>query len=253
MTQALDKSSETPLYLQLSDCIIEKIQKGEILVDRMIPSERALMSQYDVSRATVRQALDRLAQMGYLRKQHGKGSFITLPGVRSNLGSFADFAQEMQAVGKSGTTEVLFFRIILCGPELAGILRLASGKDYVFKLIRLNLADGEPMLLETTYLPYWAFEGLNKEDIQKAPLNEIITVWYRKPVTRSEESYEIASLTGEEAATLRAAAGDPAMLKKRLSFSGEQVIEYTQSLSPQNRLVFRVVIQKGKDEKHPKS
>lgn len=245
----LDKQGATPLYVQLSDYLIDEIQRGDLVVNAMIPSERNLMTQFDLSRATVRQALDRIEKMGYLRKVHGKGSFITLPGIMNNIGSYTDFVEEMRAMGRRGTTEVLFFRIILCTPKLAAILGLAADKDYVFKFIRLHCADKEPVLLETTYLPYGLFEGLDKADIAKAPLTEVLTVWYRKPITSSQESYQVTSLDQEEAALLAATPGDPAMHKQRVSFCGEQAIEYSSCISPKNRLVFHVLIQNGLEKR----
>ncbi len=238
-----DKVSDIPLYKQLADGIIKAIQSGELPINSMIPSERTLMETYDISRSTVRQAFDRLTKLGYLRKEHGRGSFIEMPCIEHQLGSFVDFKKEMNMLGKEAETKVLFFRIILCYPWLAPILRLTA-KDYVFKFVRLHLADGEPLLLETTYLPYSRFEGLIRQDLERDSLHEIISTWYRTPITRSVESFEIYHLTPNEAEQLQCCPEDPAICKKRISFFGDIVVEHTVSITPNNRLIFRTVMEK---------
>ena len=239
----LDKNSEVPLYRQLADGIVRSVQAGELQINSMIPSERTFMEIYDISRATVRQAFDRLAKLGYLPREHGRGSFIELPGSSCQLGTFVDFKEEMNAVGREAETRILFFRIIRCYPQLAPVLALTE-KDYVYKFIRLHLADGEPLLLETTYLPYSRFEGFTRQDIEKASLHEIISMWYRTPITRAVESFEICCLSDEEAKELRCGEKAPALRKKRISFFGDEIVEHTISVTPENRLIFKVVTQK---------
>lgn len=236
----LDRDSSVPLYLQLSEGFVGEIQAGSMPLNAMIPPERTLMKEHDVSRATVRQALDRLAALGYLRKEHGRGNFISMPGASSSPGSFYDFAEEMQAVGQTGKTEIVFFRIVQCYPDLASILGLTS-KDYVYKFIRLHFADNVPVLLETTYLPYAIFESLSRGDLQKASLKEIITVWFRKAITQTEESFGLVVLESGQASLLGAATGESALQRHRVSFCNDQAIEYTISLAVSKGIVFRTV------------
>ena len=63
---------DKPLYIQLSDKLIKKIQ-DELEVGDLLPSERKLTKLYDVSRTTVRLALNYLENRGYVSIQHGKG------------------------------------------------------------------------------------------------------------------------------------------------------------------------------------
>ena len=63
--KVIDKGSKIPLYLQLMDILIDKINKGLKENDRLL-SEREICDIYDVSRTTVRQALDELERDGYI-------------------------------------------------------------------------------------------------------------------------------------------------------------------------------------------
>ncbi len=72
----INKFSSVPLYLQLKDLIIKKIENNEFPANSQIPSEQDLCQMYDISRPTVRQAVSELTNSGYLYKEKGKGTFV---------------------------------------------------------------------------------------------------------------------------------------------------------------------------------
>lgn len=72
----INKYSSIPLYIQLKDLIIKKIENNEYLPNTQIPSEQDLCEIYDISRPTVRQAVSELTSSGYLYKEKGKGTFV---------------------------------------------------------------------------------------------------------------------------------------------------------------------------------
>ncbi len=72
----INKFSSVPLYLQLKDLIVKKIESNEYAPDTQIPSEQDLCQLYDISRPTVRQAITELTNSGYLYKEKGKGTFV---------------------------------------------------------------------------------------------------------------------------------------------------------------------------------
>jgi len=73
----LEKKSPIPLYYQLSEHIKDQIESGLIACGDKLPSETEMIQQYDVARMTIRDALARLVNIGYLTKEHGRGTFCT--------------------------------------------------------------------------------------------------------------------------------------------------------------------------------
>ena len=63
-------------YLKVYNDLAEKIESEEYAVNEKLPSEKMLMESYSVSRDTVRKALNKLAQNGYINKVNGKGSIV---------------------------------------------------------------------------------------------------------------------------------------------------------------------------------
>ncbi len=74
---SINKFSNVPLYFQLKNLILEKIESGEFEPDSKILSEQDLCEKYDISRPTVRQAINDLTASGHLYKLKGKGTFVT--------------------------------------------------------------------------------------------------------------------------------------------------------------------------------
>lgn len=77
MTIIINNSSLQPIYEQIMIQIKEKIMKGELKEDDMLPSVRTLSKEIKVSALTVKKAYDELEQEGFILTVHGKGSFVT--------------------------------------------------------------------------------------------------------------------------------------------------------------------------------
>lgn len=99
-----------PLYQQIYDEIKDAIEKGVYAPKERIPSELELAEQYDVSRITVRRAVEELCSDGYLVKQQGRGTFVSTPHINrqfhaSTLQTFtalcADNGMKARTCGRS--------------------------------------------------------------------------------------------------------------------------------------------------------
>ncbi len=76
MREPVDRESKQKLYVQIYSIIKEKIENGEWPAGTQIPTEDELCKTYDVSKVTVREAIQELAREGYLKRQQGKGTFV---------------------------------------------------------------------------------------------------------------------------------------------------------------------------------
>ncbi|MDM8534085.1 GntR family transcriptional regulator, partial [Clostridiaceae bacterium HSG29] len=80
----LNRNIPISLYIQLADAMKRKIEQGFYEVNSKIPSEKELMKNYSVGRATVREAIKILVSEGYLEKKQGIGTFVKIK--NQNLG-----------------------------------------------------------------------------------------------------------------------------------------------------------------------
>jgi DNA-binding LacI/PurR family transcriptional regulator len=77
----IDKSSPIPQYFQLQTWLKEQIHHGVFKVEDKIPTEEELVQLTGLARATVRQAIQNLTNMGYLVRKKGLGTFVTKPNI----------------------------------------------------------------------------------------------------------------------------------------------------------------------------
>lgn len=221
------------------DDLIEKIKTQQYHENEKLPSERGLCEVYGLSRITVRQALQELEREGFIYKLHGKGTFVAPKSYNQNLVKLYSFTEEMKSLGKQPATKVLSFREIAVEERLANKMGLDL-YDEVFQFVRLRLADGEPLMYETSYVPKKVFSNLTKADLMKRPMYDIFYDDYRVGVTKAIERFSAAMTREEEAVHLQLYPEQPAMLIKRYAYQDEQLIEYTISVARGDRFDYTV-------------
>ncbi|GHI00088.1 GntR family transcriptional regulator [Neobacillus kokaensis] len=233
------KDPRLPLYFQLMDTILEKIELGELKENEKLPSERELCELYSVSRTTVRQTMQSLERDGYIYKVHGKGSFVSPKKYNQSLIQFYSFTEEMKKAEKEPSTKILSFEQIICEAHIAKKMNLSEDSD-VFKLTRLRLADDEPMLYETTYLPVSRFDNLTKNQLENTPMYEVFHELYNVTITKATETFKAVSTRTIEAEYLQIIENTPSLMFERITYEHDTIIEYTASIARGDKFSYTV-------------
>ncbi len=239
----INKKGRIPLYYQLMDIIIEMIEVENLKENDKLPSERELCEQYDVSRSTVRQAIQELEKEGYIYREHGKGTFVSPKKLKQDLLGFYSFTEELKKMGKKPTSKVLNFKVIECNEKVAKKMKLEIG-DKVYEFTRLRLADNEPMMLETSYVPYNRFPKLTEGELQEKPMYDIFTEKYDASFTRAEEIFQSVLTRDFEAELLEYSEDFPSMMIERITYEEDIIIEYTKGIARGDRFKYHVVLNK---------
>ena len=208
-------NNNTPLYVQLKEILREQIRAGVWKSGERIPSEEDLKEQYAISRATVRQALAELELEGYLTRHRGRGSFVSRPKIEMKLRDVYSFTLDLAARGLHPESRIMVFEVVLRSQEVAEILGLQE-RDPLIKLVRLRLADNEPLMLETTYVPEQLVPGLTKEDVQVNRLYGVLEEKYGLRMERAVESIEPILVDDFTAQMLEVPKGSPALFVERV-------------------------------------
>ena len=150
-------------YLKVYNDLVEKIESEEYAVNEKLPSEKMLMEYYSVSRDTVRKALNKLVQNGYINKVNGKGS-IVLDTQKfnfpvSNVVSFKEISKEL---GQDAVTKVELLECTIPSKRTMKHLNLAAG-EKVWKIVRTRIIDGQKVILDKDYIPEKYMPHLNEE------------------------------------------------------------------------------------------
>jgi GntR family transcriptional regulator len=161
MNQYLEKTSRSPLYLQLMQRIRNDIGAGVYPAGGRIPSEQELCETYGVSRVTVRKAILDLVHEGLLVRRQGKGTFVAGQRLCRDLRSLDSFADACISGGHQPDTRLISAQLIPAAGEDAQLLALPQ-QAQVLELCLLRLCDSEPVLLETLRFPA-AYDYLRDE------------------------------------------------------------------------------------------
>ncbi len=235
-----------PLYDQIIDAIMKAIETSQLKEGDKLPTEMELSKEFGVSRPTVRNALLRLANQGYLVRVRGNGTFVTKPKLEQESVQFIEsYNQEMKAKGLVPKTQVLEFRAIPCDDRIASKLDILPD-DKVIKLTRLRYAtpyyEEQPVLLTTVYLPCSEASAILSCDLEDVSLYETLE---RQGITicRAERELEIKLVNGKAAKLLEVPKGSPAHFISSIGYDQDgKPMEYSESLYPagRNKFIIRI-------------
>lgn len=159
----IDKNNPVPLYLQLANILRAELRTGAFKHGEALPAERVLREAYDVSRATVREAVSQLKKEDIIETRRGAGNFVKIPSkVDRDLLGFHDFDVQIEESGHTNKVVILSFEESYKSPKVSNVL--GRQDEEVIKVTRLRLADDEPLFIEKIYFPKDIFRGLRKED-----------------------------------------------------------------------------------------
>jgi GntR family transcriptional regulator len=218
----LESESGTPLYLQLQRLLHNAIERQVLAPDEALPPERDLAEAYDVSRVTVRKALDGLVQARLLTRRQGAGTFVAAR-VEKNFATISSFSEDMLSRGRQPHSEWLSRSEGTVMPEEALALGLSPGSP-VYRLSRIRYADGQSMAIEYATVPKDALQSLESVgDSLYDALGEA------RPV-RALQRLRAVLFTPEQAELLGIEAGAAGLEIERRGFTGDgRTVEFTKS------------------------
>jgi GntR family transcriptional regulator len=229
-----------PLYRQIQSDLRERINNGQPPPGSRLETEQELMARYEVSRATVRQALAGLVNDGLVEIRRGLGTYVRKPAVEHRLGGFYSYSREIERHGMRPGTRVRSLQVEEAGQRVATVLEIEPG-DPVVALSRVRLADDEAIVTETSYLPADRFVGLEDLEFSRRGLYETLTSVFGVRPVRARETFEPVLMTRSEAAELGGTAGSPALRVERTTYDVEgHVIEYCRSTLRADRYHYSV-------------
>lgn len=236
----MSKKRKQPLYDQLVELLKEQIET-ELEPHTMLPSERELVDKYGLSRTTVRLALQELEKMGYIYRQHGKGTFVSAMNQQAtNLSGSYSFTEQMRSLGKQPETKILAYHIIEANKFFAEHLGVNLGEKLI-KLKRLRLADGMPMMVERSYLPYRKFMQLTEAELEEKPLYELFSEDYNETIKLADEEFYASIVRENDATLLDIHAGAPCLNLIRTTYNlDNEIIEFTLSVARSDQFRYKI-------------
>ena len=174
----LDRNSPVPLYYQLYNILQEQISEGKLKPGDMLPTEISLMQEYDISRATVRQAVLDLVHKGYVVREKSKGTFVKDLSSLSYQEKVKGFAAASPLHGRVElTNKVLAKEIVTASDFLCGTFDIQPGTK-LFYIKRVRSIAGTPAVYTEDWVPYEYCPGIEYMDFLSVSLLSVIESEY---------------------------------------------------------------------------
>lgn len=227
---SIDRAKPQKLYYQLLEILKEHIQNGEWKVGSQILTEDQLSGQYNVSKATVRLAVEELVSLGYLKKIQGKGTFVRRRKPDDNIAMLINFGGNDICNYSSCISRVIENKTLLPDENVIDYLDL-SDEDHCFLHSRLIIVDGAPLLLQKIFISYSRLTGLdNDKDTAEASPYALIERKCGTKIQRIKGLVDLSHLNGEDAAHLDMIQGLPVLRVRHIYYvHGDMPAGYSES------------------------
>lgn len=160
-------------YEEIANVIRTRISDGIYPVDSNLPVQSDLAKEFSVSRMTIKKAIEILTIEGLVFSKQGNGtkvlnsSFWDKNDAKFRLDNYNGLSKDLQDQAEKLTSQVIRFEVEFPQPEVAERLQLEA-KMPVYRIVRLRLLDGEPYVLEHTFMPVDLAPGLDEEVLKKS-------------------------------------------------------------------------------------
>ena len=236
-TRAPRAPSFRPLYLQIRDLLVERLDASEWRPGDAIPSEIELAARFKVSQGTVRKAIDALAADNLLVRRQGKGTFVATHTEEKT--SMFRFLRIRRNDGRDEypASRLIDVRRARASAEVARSLALKAG-DPVIVLRRLLEYGGEPAVLDEIVLPAALFKGLTRARVAayRGSMYSLFETQFGVRIVKAQEKLRAVAADATSAGLLHAEPGQPLLAVERVTYTyGDRAVEWRRGLCTTRR------------------
>lgn len=217
----------------IADELRRRVNQGAYAAGRLLPSENELGSEFEVSRVTVRRALETLRDEGLVDARQGFGWFVAAAPLRQSLGRLATIEAQLLDGGIRPERRILEFAFERASRDVREVL----GADNVLRVKRLNLADDQPFALVTVWCRSELGEHLSRADVERSPFYELLDV----PLKGATQTIGADAASAEDARLLGVPVTSPVLRCTRVTtdMNGRAVL-LSEHVFPAHRTEFVV-------------
>ncbi len=210
--RTVDRESPQKLYVQIYTIIKEMIDSGEWGTNEHIPSEDELCRSFDVSKATVRLAISELVREGYLKRQQGKGTFVSTTAQQFGMAMKTRLTEDLCGEGIRPEKELLKKGLREPGEDVKGHFKSA---EPLFSVQCKGLINGEAVFIEELFIPLSVLPSIDEEPLCRVPFFDLIQERATRRITKVLQAIEATSMRKDVAEALGVREDSPALLLHR--------------------------------------
>lgn len=242
----LDRHSSIPLYKQIANDLIDRINNREYKPNERIPTEQSLLEKYSVSRLTVRRALNILEEANLISIIQGKGMFVKNSTIEMNLDELRGFNQMLSEQELDYSSKLLGVERTFAPEEVCKALQISQDEE-TFNINKLYIVDERPIAVLKTYLsPDLNLTDDLQEFLADSTLLELFEEKFNLELKEARYSIEAKPTTYEVSEILNVSLGYPLLLVSRITQNDkDKVVEMTYMYLCSDAYQFKFTIKKG--------
>ena len=155
-------------YIEIADILRQRI-KDNFYPDRLLPNQNELVEEFDVSRMTIKNAINILMMEGLVLSKRGARTKILDHGFAdkdtSSASEYKGLSYQMKQQKRKLESTVISFEVTFPNENIQEKLRI-SPEEPIYQIVRLRILDDQPYVLEHSYMPVDIVKGLTKEKLQ---------------------------------------------------------------------------------------
>ncbi|MBS4534251.1 GntR family transcriptional regulator [Clostridium sp. D2Q-14] len=226
----LNKDSYLPYYLQIKEIIRERILNNIYEIDTLLPSEKEFCKEFNVTRATVRNALRELKKEGLICTEKGVGSIVKPHKIEQSLLQFYSFGRTLKNKKDDFISKIISAKKIK--PNCNIINRLEIKKNMsVYEILRIRIFNKSPLILEASYIPVHIAPDIIKDKLHGMSIYNLLEGKYGIKIVKAREYIEPQVANEFQSKHLSIEYGSPIFHTERLTLThNNKPIEYRNSL-----------------------
>lgn len=209
MESLVNQNSAIPLYRQVADNLLSRIQAGEWQENDKLPSEFMLIQEFNVSRITIRAALSELVDNGVLIRSHGRGTFVAPRKEKLRAAGDVGFTRSCAMEGKKATNMILNQDLVFPSKKDMAFFQIPQD-ERIIRIKRLRYVDNKPCVIETLHFAP-QYHELLQADVTGSVTDTLLRIFGVR-TGEGERTVDVCMALEEEADYLNTEADTPMLL-----------------------------------------
>jgi DNA-binding GntR family transcriptional regulator len=240
----IERAGPRPLHAQIAARFRQSIADGSWPLHHQLPSEIELAAQLDVSRGTVRRALQTLTEAGLIVTVQGKGTFVVAQsGVEQPVvQEVFSLAEGLQRQGIDFMTEVRSADVITADENFQHVLEPPAG-GQLLRLVRRRAIQGTWVAYLVDYIRTDICPGIGQIDFEQRLVFDVIERDYGLLLEWGTRTYGAEAANETVSAELEIPVGSPILYQEQLTYlSDSRAVEYSQVWIRADRLKLSILL-----------
>jgi len=212
-------------YKKVYSTLKQEIREGKYEAGKLLPPEHFLESRFEVSRTTVRRALELLARDGFVDSRQGRGTTVLDFTTVQRLNALTSMTETLKNKGYDIKVKGMHIDLVEVSAKVAKALMIKEG-DVVVRIQRVQCANDQPIAIMTNYLLEEMVPGIEAHSGGFTSLYDFLETQYNLVLTNAIEYLSASVADFSESQILGVPVGWALLISTRVTYSDNRPVEY---------------------------